>query len=40
MSRKNLIFVQLDQLHFNALSAYGCPYVKTPNLEQKLRTKE
>jgi len=34
MRRRNLIFVQLDQLHFNALSAYGNPYVKTPNMDR------
>ena len=28
--RPNILFIHLDQMHFQALSAYGDPHVKTP----------
>ena len=27
--RPNILFIHLDQMHFQALSAYGNPHVKT-----------
>ncbi len=35
--RPNFLFVMCDQLHFEALSAYGNPYVRTPNLDRLVR---
>mgnify|MGYP001393975151 CR=1 FL=1 len=32
--RPNIVFIMVDQLHFNAISAYGNPYVKTLNLDR------
>ena len=33
-SRPNFLFIISDQLGLHALSAHGCPYVKTPNLDR------
>lgn len=35
--RPNLLFIQVDQMHHQALSAYGNPYVKTPHLDRMVR---
>lgn len=37
MNKPNMVFIMVDQLHFNALSAYGNPHVKTPNLDRLAR---
>ena len=29
----NIVFIHVDQMHWEAMSAYGNPYVKTPNLD-------
>ncbi|MHC4560246.1 MAG: sulfatase family protein [Planctomycetota bacterium] len=34
MQKPNIIFVHVDQLHHKAISAYGCKYVRTPNLDK------
>ncbi len=34
MQRPNIVFVHGDQLHHKAISAYGCKYVHTPNLDR------
>ena len=31
--RPNVLFMHVDQMHFNALSAYGNKYVKTPAMD-------
>ena len=33
-TRPNILFIQVDQLAPQALSAYGHPLVKTPNLDK------
>jgi len=33
----NFLFIICDQLHFDTLSAYGNPYVHTPNLDRLIR---
>jgi len=33
-SRPNMVFVHVDQLHHEVLSAYGCPDVQTPNMDR------
>lgn len=37
MQRPNIVFVHGDQLHHKAISAYGCKYVHTPNLDRLVR---
>ena len=32
--RPNILFIHVDQLHYQAISAYGNPYVKTPALDR------
>ena len=32
--RSNIVFIHVDQMHWEAMSAYGNPYVKTPNLDR------
>lgn len=32
--RRNILFIHVDQLHWQALSAYGNPHVKTPSLDR------
>ena len=34
MSRPNLVFIHVDQMHADAVSAFGNPHVKTPNLDR------
>lgn len=34
MSRRNIIFCHVDQMHWNALSGQGNPHVQTPNLDR------
>lgn len=35
--RPNIVFLHVDQLHHAALSAYGNPYVHTPNMDAVVR---
>ena len=37
MERPNIVFVNVDQMHHRAVSAYGCPHVKTPNIDRIVR---
>ncbi|VGO12998.1 Arylsulfatase [Pontiella desulfatans] len=32
--RKNILFIHVDQMHWEAMSAYGSPYVKTPAMDR------
>jgi len=32
--KPNIVFIHVDQLHHKAISAYGCNYVNTPNLDR------
>jgi arylsulfatase A-like enzyme len=32
--RPNILFIHVDQMHFQAMSAYGNPYVKTPAMDR------
>ncbi len=32
--RPNILFIHVDQMHFEAMSAYGNPYVKTPAMDR------
>ena len=32
--RPNILFIHVDQMHWQAMSAYGNPYVKTPEMER------
>ena len=34
MKRPNILFIHVDQMHFQAMSAYGNKYVETPNLDR------
>jgi len=34
MTRPNIVFVHVDQLHHRALSAYGCSFVRTPGMDR------
>lgn len=34
MKRPNILFMHVDQLHWQAISAYGNPYVKTPGIDR------
>ncbi|UCG56156.1 MAG: sulfatase-like hydrolase/transferase [Phycisphaerales bacterium] len=34
MQKPNIVFIHVDQLHHRAISAYGCKYVHTPNLDE------
>ena len=31
--RPNILFIHVDQMHWQAVSAYGNPYIKTPAME-------
>ena len=33
MTRPNILFIHVDQMHWQAMSAYGNPYVKTPAMD-------
>ncbi|MHC4072376.1 MAG: sulfatase family protein [Planctomycetota bacterium] len=33
MQKPNIVFVHVDQMHHKAISAYGCKYVQTPNID-------
>lgn len=35
--RPNILFIHVDQMHWQAMSAYGNPHVKTPNLDRMAR---
>jgi arylsulfatase A-like enzyme len=35
--RPNILFMHVDQMHFQAMSGYGNPYVKTPALDRLAR---
>ena len=37
MQKPNIVFVHVDQMHHKAISAYGCRYVHTPNLDKMVR---
>lgn len=34
MDKLNIVFVHVDQMHHKAVSAYGCEYVHTPNMDR------
>ncbi len=34
MQKPNIVFVHVDQMHHKAISAYGCKYVRTPNIDK------
>ena len=34
MDRPNILFIHVDQMHFQAMSAYGNPHVKTPAMDR------
>ncbi|MFQ6131343.1 MAG: sulfatase [Armatimonadota bacterium] len=34
MSRPNIVFLHVDQMHHQAISAYGCRYAHTPSLDR------
>jgi len=34
MQKPNIVFVHVDQMHHKAISAYGCKYAHTPNLDK------
>lgn len=34
MNRPNIVFMHVDQLHWDAMSEYGNPYVKTPGMDR------
>ncbi|TKJ38679.1 MAG: hypothetical protein CEE38_02960 [Planctomycetes bacterium B3_Pla] len=34
MQKPNIVFVHVDQMHHKAISAYGCKYVSTPNIDK------
>ena len=34
MKKPNIVFVHVDQMHHKAISAYGCKYVQTPNIDR------
>lgn len=34
VQKPNIVFVHVDQMHHKALSAYGCKYARTPNLDR------
>ena len=34
MKRPNILFMHVDQMHFQAMSTYGNPYVKTPAMDR------
>ncbi|MHC4120767.1 MAG: hypothetical protein ACYSWO_25025 [Planctomycetota bacterium] len=33
IKRPNILFIHVDQMHFQAKSAYGDPHVKTPAVD-------
>ena len=37
MPKPNVVFVHVDQLHHQAISAYGCDAVRTPNMDRLVR---
>ena len=34
MKKPNIVFVNVDQMHHKAISAYGCKHVRTPNIDK------
>jgi len=34
VQKPNIVFVHVDQMHHKAISAYGCKYVRTPNIDK------
>ena len=34
MKRPNILFMHVDQMHWEAMSAYGNPHVKTPGMDR------
>ena len=34
MSKQNILFIHVDQMHWEAMSTYGNTYVKTPNMDR------
>ncbi len=34
MKQPNIVFIHVDQMHWEAMSAYGNPYVKTPGMDR------
>ena len=34
MTRPNLVFIHVDQMHADAISAFGNTHVQTPNLDR------
>ena len=32
--RRNILFIHVDQMHWQAMSAYGNPHVKTPAMDR------
>lgn len=34
MPPPNIVFLHVDQLHHKAISAYGCPHVRTPSIDR------
>jgi len=37
MSRPNIVFLHIDQQHLKAISANGCKYVSTPNIDRLIQ---
>lgn len=37
MKKPNIVFINTDQQHFQALSAYGNPHLKTPHMDRLVR---
>ena len=37
VQKPNIVFVHIDQMHHKTISAYGCKYVHTPNLDEMVR---
>jgi arylsulfatase A-like enzyme len=33
IKRPNILFIHVDQMHFQTMSAYGNPHVKTPVMD-------
>lgn len=34
VQKPNIVFVNIDQMHHKAISAYGCKYARTPNIDK------
>ena len=34
IKRPNILFIHVDQMHWEAMSAYGNPHVKTPGMDR------